>query len=554
MASPKRAVSDPAQVKPVSAPGDSPAEDSRSHAGPSSRWTRKPVSQILRAMIWLISVLVTAWAGAKVTEYFARPKPKVELASLTIDGYALPQTSVSLPLQYRVRLQEQVRFNPEVDNFSRGASSTISYLDQIIKDMNYSGGTINADVENLEKLLELARHPTQNDRDIHRRTLLSFWAQSALWHYFNDSLAIAVVSGSDFSSFHLADAKYGKRAAEKDLRGIESISLPYGGLYSLGSTDLFAVNSDDIQQSFNYASQTNFAPYYDLRLVAAVGNKPDDQPKPGKARLIISKENDKLHFRVFDPNGNPYEADETQHQAQVDQLTALKKKLDGRWPPHKLDPTESNEIINAAVSLLFNVNTTVPTLTSKLQPVDRLKLIWFHMDQPVLVALFTEVLSRARLAAKQHASQIEMLLALKESVNPERVHATVVISNYGSQSYIVRPVAFLRLLADPKYPYCRMHAVLYGKMTDSVPIVIEGGKSTVVDYFSEKPLKDLDAEVTSRSVPTISSLKLTNCVLYMSRATDGAQDEAFQTGIIQFGRGAGEKVAEALQAKFGVDK
>jgi len=127
-----------------------------------------------------------------------------------------------------------------------------------------------------------------------------------------------------------------------------------------------------------------------------------------------------------------------------------------------------------------------------------------------------------------------------------RLHASVIVSNYGTDSVIIRSVAYSMLPNSGKRPPIRMQALLSGKLTDTAQIVIEGRKSLVVDYYSEK-LSQLDKDATEKKIPLVSDIcKAGPCFLYVARSRDGKKDELKATSTIQIGTASSDSILKSL--------
>ena len=96
-------------------------------------------------------------------------------------------------------------------------------------------------------------------------------------------------------------------------------------------------------------AKERISPEYDLRLVKDL----KEIPEAGKKQIIVADVDKVLHFRVFDENGNlVVETDGNSLKGQEPAIEALRKKLEGLWPPHKLTESETSQLKALIVSIV----------------------------------------------------------------------------------------------------------------------------------------------------------------------------------------------------------
>jgi multidrug efflux pump subunit AcrA (membrane-fusion protein) len=90
----------------------------------------------------------------------------------------------------------------------------------------------------------------------------------------------------------------------------------------------------------------------DLRLLSALDDA-SELPRTGKNLIVVAAVKNLLHFRIFGPGGVVVDTDEKKLPAdQAPQLEALRKQLQGMWPPHELTAAEKDAIITAVTSVV----------------------------------------------------------------------------------------------------------------------------------------------------------------------------------------------------------
>jgi hypothetical protein len=76
-------------------------------------------------------------------------------------------------------------------------------------------------------------------------------------------------------------------------------------------------------------------------------------PTAGERLVIVAAKGHVLCFRIFDDDGKMVEdTDSTRRTAQAPQIDDLRKQLENRWPPHRLNAREKGGVIDAVSSIL----------------------------------------------------------------------------------------------------------------------------------------------------------------------------------------------------------
>lgn len=93
---------------------------------------------------------------------------------------------------------------------------------------------------------------------------------------------------------------------------------------------------------------------YDLRLTTTTADLNSlPAPERGKGMLGIARNNDVLYFRVIDSSGNKIvDTNEGSLNGTAQNIVELKKRLNGKWPPHVVSPDEKKQVIKAVRSVL----------------------------------------------------------------------------------------------------------------------------------------------------------------------------------------------------------
>jgi ferredoxin len=90
----------------------------------------------------------------------------------------------------------------------------------------------------------------------------------------------------------------------------------------------------------------------DLRLMPSL-NEVSGIPAEGTNLIIVAAVNNALHFRVFDAEGKVgMDADENGLTEKAERIEALRKQLDGLWPPHTLTREEAGPVIATVMSIV----------------------------------------------------------------------------------------------------------------------------------------------------------------------------------------------------------
>jgi hypothetical protein len=84
-------------------------------------------------------------------------------------------------------------------------------------------------------------------------------------------------------------------------------------------------------------------------------------PEGGKNWIFVTAVNEVLHIRVSDSDGKTVvDTDETKLPDKVQQIKALKERLDRLWPPHVLTWNEKNWLINIIASIVGHTQAAPP--------------------------------------------------------------------------------------------------------------------------------------------------------------------------------------------------
>jgi tetratricopeptide (TPR) repeat protein len=89
----------------------------------------------------------------------------------------------------------------------------------------------------------------------------------------------------------------------------------------------------------------------DLRLMPSVKDVSDIQAQ-GKDLLVVAAVGPVLHFRIFDGDEKVLDTDEQKLTKDAGQIEALRKRLQGLWPPHKITRDEKDGVLNAVTSIV----------------------------------------------------------------------------------------------------------------------------------------------------------------------------------------------------------
>ena len=91
---------------------------------------------------------------------------------------------------------------------------------------------------------------------------------------------------------------------------------------------------------------------FDLRLMSSL-NDASGIPTEGKDLIIVAAVNNVLHFRIFDGDGKVVvDTDEKTLTEQTRQIEALRKQLEGLWPPYELSRSDKGRVITVVTSIV----------------------------------------------------------------------------------------------------------------------------------------------------------------------------------------------------------
>jgi hypothetical protein len=93
-------------------------------------------------------------------------------------------------------------------------------------------------------------------------------------------------------------------------------------------------------------------PAFDLRLMSSLNNA-GGIPAVGKNLIIVADVNNALHFRIIDGHGKVVVDTNEKRLTEKDrQIEAIKKQLNGLWPPYELTTSDQDRLITAATSIV----------------------------------------------------------------------------------------------------------------------------------------------------------------------------------------------------------
>ena len=109
---------------------------------------------------------------------------------------------------------------------------------------------------------------------------------------------------------------------------------------------------------------------FDLQLMPQVSDA-RDIPTRGKNLVIVADVQGKLHFRIFDADGNEkVKKDETSLTAQAENIEDLKNQLERLWPPNQPTRSEKEQVIIAVTSIVAYTPKTLDINTEDLSLTD----------------------------------------------------------------------------------------------------------------------------------------------------------------------------------------
>lgn len=233
-------------------------------------------------------------------------------------------------------------------------------------------------------------------------------------------------------------------------------------------------------------------------------------------------------------------------------------------PDEWKDPTTARVTISptrgyalSEIPELYDDDDQTKRLKHELNTVRRL---WIHLDRDLLQEIMAHVDEELAAIITQAEVFSDALRGEREVRNPTRIHVRAVVSNMGDRAMVLRGVGFLQLRTSRRSIPVELAARVDGLLSPTVPIVIPGNSSTVVDYYSSKTLETLEAEHFQHSTAadgTASPLR----ALYNTEAIDatltlakllddGTPDVLVARQAAVFGLSAETDLVTALRSKL----
>jgi hypothetical protein len=169
------------------------------------------------------------------------------------------------------------------------------------------------------------------------------------------------VRGNDGALWHLwqtADSSaWSEHWISHGDAGVGFASAPALARSGDGRLELFVRGNDGalwhLWQTAPSGAWSEWLPHggFNLRLMSSL-DEVNGIPTEGKNLIIVAAVNNVLHFRIFDADGNvAVDLDERKLVEQTPQIEALRKQLEGLWPPHELTRNEKGRVVTAVTSI-----------------------------------------------------------------------------------------------------------------------------------------------------------------------------------------------------------
>lgn len=528
-------------------------------------WVLKPLS---RAFLWLLSIVGALVLGWYVPNYFNRPKPSVEIASIDIRGGLPPSTKLQPSLELNQLVLRQgglimpARSSQLISTFGyQGNEITLEQLDNLIASFRAESRAVidqgREDVRTIQKYIE--SHQWKGFTPARLAEYGEIAAQPGVPHLLESLkelldrisklIAPAVGVGPDGGDLPRPSPVQSPSPAPpapppvvppdpraqsgSDVDGSRAVSLAGGHHHAtipyVTSPVSLSTATAPITFQISASSQPPYDDFPDDDLVNRRREMLESWSHPGNAILPS------LAGMIM------WQTDFIRTELKAPKYTSFPN-----WPPDRfivplpgtvpmsLGPPSLDNSLRVAFA---SMGPSAPASASASAPMvyqtlptwadEAVRKVWLYLDRHVVRALISrcrDQIDRAEESTKQVADALEKL---RDERNPKHVHVSVVISNHGASPLILRSSALLALKYKQQTPYA-MELVQSspGQGSDAAKpgaIVVAGGTSSTVDLVSKQSVdeigKDMERAVGFKGGGLVRLFELsdTECHIYFSR-------------------------------------
>ncbi len=398
----------------------------------NSPFETTPRRRILSIAIALLGVLISAFVGSIVTNYFNRARPHLELVSIAFRGSALPAHKIrTTPTLFQAYEAVPYVFGDFSD------AMTLQELDSVIADADdYNKILPIAKSVVSDVIRELESSPRDANKDRLRSKLIQRWSE---------------VPGN---------------ALEAILKGV---------LFQKGYVTKLL--SDEAYSKYReHPAEDRWA-------------------KPETARVMTSG-------------------------------TSWHNLAEERELPTDNSRVESEKIVTNLI-----------------------RRLWIYLDRDLYTEILEHVSSSVASITVLTEDFVKLLAEYRATLNPERIHATVVISNLGLTPMVFRSFGLLQITTASSTAKIEMDARVEDKVTDVGTIVVPANGSITVEWYSRQLAKDVSISFggSKEALQALYDSEVLKCSFATYRIKSGGETGVMRTkGSVQFGSDVNKRLREDL--------
>lgn len=136
--------------------------------------------------------------------------------------------------------------------------------------------------------------------------------------------------------------------------------------------------------------------------------------------------------------------------------------------------------------------------------------LWIYLDRDLLIDILNHQEQELRELTQATTKFVNTMREHRLTFDPERVHATAVITNFGQRPAIFRSIGAIALKTGRDVISVEAHARVGESLSALSAFVVKGGETMTVDFFSKDSLPEISKQRFASSNSTGSGAPVSN--------------------------------------------
>lgn len=160
--------------------------------------------------------------------------------------------------------------------------------------------------------------------------------------------------------------------------------------------------------------------------------------------------------------------------------------------------------------------------------------LFIYLDREIFISVLEESERQAGAAIQDIEKFGEEMLKFRDSIDPQRLHARILVENEGGQSATVSGDAAIAAIINDDHITVPAYIVVAGDDKKSPSVLIAGHSSLMIDVFSERPLREIRTK-SGADLSAIIDAQVVDGIVGVLEQSGEKRSYRMPSGVFKFG-------------------